>query len=227
MPDRSAPRRGSRGGRRARRSRARRPAAARVSASRRTWEAYPRPPAPADAAARRRRGARPDRAGLSWTPAGGPDRPRCCRSSSHPARRPGRGPPGTSRAASGTPAPPDRAPADPRTRPAAAEARIPGSSRSTAWTGTGFAATLDRVRINVLGPVELVAHGVAVRLPPKQRALVAALALAPGKVVPRERLVSAVWDGRPPASAGTKMHSYVSSLRKAIGQPDAPAGPLF
>jgi DNA-binding SARP family transcriptional activator len=83
------------------------------------------------------------------------------------------------------------------------------------------------VRINLLGPVELLAHGVPVQLQPKPRALVAALALAPGKVVPHERLVSAVWGGRPPASVATKMHSYISLLRKAIGQRDVTTGPLF
>ncbi|NJP89272.1 SARP family transcriptional regulator [Nonomuraea sp. FMUSA5-5] len=53
--------------------------------------------------------------------------------------------------------------------------------------------------------------------PAKHRALLAALLLSAGERVPVERLLSAVWDDRPPASAESVLRVYVSALRKSVG----------
>ncbi|WP_264372872.1 AfsR/SARP family transcriptional regulator [Nonomuraea phyllanthi] len=74
----------------------------------------------------------------------------------------------------------------------------------------------DRVnpRFGVLGPLRLEA-GQAPG-PAKHRTLLAALLLEAGRPVPVERLVSVVWDDRPPASAGPVLRVYVSALRKVV-----------
>jgi DNA-binding SARP family transcriptional activator len=67
------------------------------------------------------------------------------------------------------------------------------------------------IRFRVLGPVE------PAELPGgKPRALLARLVLEPGRVVPAETLVDALWR-EPPASAHKVVQVYVSQLRKALG----------
>jgi DNA-binding SARP family transcriptional activator len=74
------------------------------------------------------------------------------------------------------------------------------------------------VRIEVLGPIQVTADGQIIQLAgQRQRALLAALTLEFGKVVPVERLVDVLWDADPPASARAKILAHVSSLRHAIG----------
>ncbi|MGR6923640.1 BTAD domain-containing putative transcriptional regulator [[Actinomadura] parvosata] len=53
--------------------------------------------------------------------------------------------------------------------------------------------------------------------PAKHRALLAALLLSAGERVPVERLLAAVWDDQPPASAESVLRVYVSALRKSVG----------
>jgi DNA-binding SARP family transcriptional activator/basic membrane lipoprotein Med (substrate-binding protein (PBP1-ABC) superfamily) len=50
----------------------------------------------------------------------------------------------------------------------------------------------------------------------KQRAVLAALLLRAGNVVPDERLVDAVWGENPPASAAHTLEAYVSRLRRVL-----------
>lgn len=86
-----------------------------------------------------------------------------------------------------------------------------------------------RVTLRVLGPIEISAGGRNVKLAgPKQRALVAVLALDFGKVVSVAQLVDVLWESSPPASARSKIQGHVSAVRQAIGQsgPDAD-GPLM
>jgi predicted ATPase/DNA-binding SARP family transcriptional activator len=52
---------------------------------------------------------------------------------------------------------------------------------------------------------------------PKQRAVLAELLLHGGGVVPRERLVDAVWGEEPPESARASLQVYVHGLRRAVG----------
>lgn len=70
----------------------------------------------------------------------------------------------------------------------------------------------------ILGALDVLVDGgsVAPRRP-KRRALLAALLLGRGQVVPREVLVEALWSGEPPQTAQTALHGHVSALRKALG----------
>ncbi|MFD4869337.1 BTAD domain-containing putative transcriptional regulator [Streptomyces sp. NPDC058412] len=49
------------------------------------------------------------------------------------------------------------------------------------------------------------------------RALLTALALRPGRVVPTALLVAEVWDGAPPADAPAALQALVARLRRAVG----------
>ncbi|MFD9475614.1 MULTISPECIES: BTAD domain-containing putative transcriptional regulator [Streptomyces] len=51
------------------------------------------------------------------------------------------------------------------------------------------------------------------------RALLTALALRPGRVVPARLLVAEVWDGAPPADAVAALQALVARLRRALGHP--------
>ncbi|MFD1319839.1 BTAD domain-containing putative transcriptional regulator [Micromonospora sonneratiae] len=52
--------------------------------------------------------------------------------------------------------------------------------------------------------------------PPKQQALLILFLLRPNRVVAADWLIDALWDGRPPASAGMTLRSYVAGLRRAV-----------
>ncbi|WP_157382852.1 AfsR/SARP family transcriptional regulator [Nonomuraea coxensis] len=69
-------------------------------------------------------------------------------------------------------------------------------------------------RFGVLGPLR-VPDGPAPG-PAKHRTLLAALLLAAPEPVPAGRLMAAVWDDRPPASAESVLRVYVSALRKLV-----------
>ncbi|MEV7536574.1 AfsR/SARP family transcriptional regulator [Streptomyces hydrogenans] len=77
------------------------------------------------------------------------------------------------------------------------------------------------MRFAVLGPLAVTDERGAELTPgsPKLRTLLAALLLAPNRVVPLDRLEDAVWDGRPPASARASLHNHVARLRRALGDP--------
>ncbi|MGV9777065.1 BTAD domain-containing putative transcriptional regulator [Streptosporangium sp. NPDC003464] len=55
----------------------------------------------------------------------------------------------------------------------------------------------------------------------KQRALVAMLALEPGRVVSLDRLIDELWTGEPPAGATRTLQAYIAHLRKVL-EPDRP-----
>ena len=70
----------------------------------------------------------------------------------------------------------------------------------------------------MLGPVQAVSDQGPLPLGgPKPRALLAELLLERGRLVPRERLVDALWGERPPASAHASLQVYVHGLRRALG----------
>ena len=74
------------------------------------------------------------------------------------------------------------------------------------------------VEIRLLGPVELKVDGRIVPLGgPRQRALLALLALRVGQTVPADELVEELWSGEPPDRADTTLRSYVSRLRQSLG----------
>jgi DNA-binding SARP family transcriptional activator len=72
--------------------------------------------------------------------------------------------------------------------------------------------------IRLLGPVGAERGGEPVALGgPRQRAVLARLALVAGQVVTVDRLIDDVWAGEPPATAVNTLQSYVSLLRRALG----------
>jgi DNA-binding SARP family transcriptional activator len=82
------------------------------------------------------------------------------------------------------------------------------------------------LRVGILGPLEVWVGDVEVPLgSAKLRALLAALALQANQVVSTPRLLSALWDGPPPASAAKNLHTYVHRMRQSLSA-DPAAGPL-
>src|SRR5262249_10506318 len=75
------------------------------------------------------------------------------------------------------------------------------------------------VAVRVLGPMECDVDGVPVDLGrPQQRGLLALVALRPGEVVPTASIVDALWPDAPPATATNIVQTYVSRLRKLLGE---------
>jgi predicted ATPase len=71
--------------------------------------------------------------------------------------------------------------------------------------------------LRLLGPVQAARSGREVALGgPRQRAVLALLALDVDRVVPTGRLIDEVWRGRPPPGAAKTLRSYVSRLRSAL-----------
>jgi DNA-binding SARP family transcriptional activator/basic membrane lipoprotein Med (substrate-binding protein (PBP1-ABC) superfamily) len=78
--------------------------------------------------------------------------------------------------------------------------------------------------LRVLGPLEAKAGDAAVELGGrKQQAVLAALLLRAGEVVPDDRLIDDVWGEQPPAAVGHSLEAYVSNLRRVL----APYGIVF
>lgn len=77
---------------------------------------------------------------------------------------------------------------------------------------------MSTVDVRLLGHLEVAHLGDPVPLGgPKQRTVLALLLLRPGELVTTDRLVTELWGDDPPASARRTLHSYVSNLRKALG----------
>ena len=77
------------------------------------------------------------------------------------------------------------------------------------------------VDIRVLGPVAAFRDDEAAALGgPRQRAVLARLALVAGQVVTADRLIDDVWSGDPPPTATNTLQSYVSLLRRSLGAAD-------
>ena len=88
---------------------------------------------------------------------------------------------------------------------------------------------MGNVQIGMLGPLEIkTEEGGSIAVPgARLRALLIALALEPGRVVPKATLVDWIWGEHPPADAANALQRLVSRLRKALpdgsveGQPAA------
>lgn len=77
------------------------------------------------------------------------------------------------------------------------------------------------MELRVLGPVEASVDGTPINLgAPRQRCVLAVLALEPNRVIPVERLIDAIWDTEAPPAAKTSIQAYISRLRRAF----APVG---
>jgi YVTN family beta-propeller protein len=74
------------------------------------------------------------------------------------------------------------------------------------------------MEFRILGPLEVVEDGrpVSIRRG-KEQALLAYLLLHANEVVPRGRLIDALWDERPPPTASKILQNAVSHLRKELG----------
>jgi DNA-binding SARP family transcriptional activator/tetratricopeptide (TPR) repeat protein/DNA-binding XRE family transcriptional regulator len=82
------------------------------------------------------------------------------------------------------------------------------------------------VWIGVLGPLVVWRAEVRAGLgAERQKAVLALLALQPGSVVTREKIIDAIWGERPPPGAANMIQSYVSRLREAVGQGGTRAAP--
>jgi DNA-binding SARP family transcriptional activator len=69
----------------------------------------------------------------------------------------------------------------------------------------------------LLGPFEVVSDGRALRLGgPRQRAVLALLAIHAGDVVSTDRIADEIWSGKPPQSAVQTIHAYISRLRGVL-----------
>ncbi len=72
--------------------------------------------------------------------------------------------------------------------------------------------------VGVLGPLLVRDGGEPVPVPaPKQRVILAALALRAGQVASYDELAEIVWDGAPPAGARVAIRNYVKRLRQILG----------
>jgi YVTN family beta-propeller protein len=85
------------------------------------------------------------------------------------------------------------------------------------------------MEFRILGPLAVCDEGRELSLGgARQRALLAILILHANEVVSTDRLIDALWEDRPPATAGKVVQVYVSQLRKALraGRSDARDGAL-
>ena len=72
--------------------------------------------------------------------------------------------------------------------------------------------------IRILGPLSATAGGQPIALGGRRTQIIlAVLALESNRVVPRDRLIKAVWDDDPPATARSQLQICVSTLRRAFG----------
>ncbi|HVK22231.1 MAG TPA: BTAD domain-containing putative transcriptional regulator [Actinokineospora sp.] len=77
--------------------------------------------------------------------------------------------------------------------------------------------------LRVLGPIEVIGPaGPAALVGGRQRAVLAALALHPGTMLPFTRLVDALWGEEPPRTAVKTLHSHVARIRQALAAAGLP-----
>src|SRR5262245_7170764 len=87
-------------------------------------------------------------------------------------------------------------------------------------TVADVAGAPDGAWISLLGGVSATVRGRPVDLGgPKQRAVLALLALDAGRVVSVDRLVEGLWGDRPPEQASVSVRSYASNLRRILDVP--------
>ena len=91
----------------------------------------------------------------------------------------------------------------------------PVSAPLTRPDGGAHTAAVGRLGIGVLGP--LTVDGNAGGLAPRDRVVLAALALRPGEVVSAETLADALWGGQPPTSWKKVVPGCVMRLRRVVG----------
>ncbi len=84
--------------------------------------------------------------------------------------------------------------------------------------GTGRDQGSGSVRFGLLGPLKVSREGVEVTpRASKQRLLLVALLMEPGRPVTTDRLVAALWNGGAPPTARASLGNQVHGLRRALG----------
>src|SRR4051794_6179977 len=82
--------------------------------------------------------------------------------------------------------------------------------------------------LRLLGPVEL--RGADDRRyplgPPRQRCVMAVLAMTPGRLVPVETLIARVWRDEPTSDMRDAVYTYVSRLRRTLRQAEEGSTPV-
>ncbi|WP_458246975.1 AfsR/SARP family transcriptional regulator [Streptomyces sp. MAI_2237] len=84
------------------------------------------------------------------------------------------------------------------------------------------------MELRILGPVEIYDDRTGTAWVPtgaKQRALLGALTVKAGQVVPVDRLVDELWAERPPAGAANALQAHIARLRRLLPPPPPPAAP--
>jgi DNA-binding SARP family transcriptional activator len=78
--------------------------------------------------------------------------------------------------------------------------------------------TDNEIGFGVLGPLQMTVGGAAVPLgTPKQRAVLAVLVMNRNRPVGIDSLITAAWEQWPPSEARASLHSYISNLRRLLG----------
>ncbi|GAA1988753.1 AfsR/SARP family transcriptional regulator [Kitasatospora viridis] len=74
------------------------------------------------------------------------------------------------------------------------------------------------MRISLLGPIAVQTDEGRPVTPtaPKRRALLSALALETGRLVPTSLLLDTVWEGKPPPTARAALHGHIAELRRLL-----------
>lgn len=98
----------------------------------------------------------------------------------------------------------------------------PGAVHSPGLTGPD-SSPAPGLRIRLLGPLTAShAAGQDIRLgPPRQRAVLALLALSANNLVRREQIIDVLWDDEPPRTATDLVQAYISRLRRALAPAQA------
>ena len=79
-------------------------------------------------------------------------------------------------------------------------------------------ARMNTIGFGVLGPLQVTVGGAAVPLgTPKQRAVLAVLVMNRNRPVGIDSLITAAWEQWPPSEARASLHSYISNLRRLLG----------
>lgn len=79
--------------------------------------------------------------------------------------------------------------------------------------------TEREIQFGVLGPLQMSVGDSRIAVgTPKQRAVLAMLIANPNRAVSAADLITAIWDGEPPAAARISLSSYVSNLRRIMAQ---------
>jgi DNA-binding SARP family transcriptional activator len=78
-------------------------------------------------------------------------------------------------------------------------------------------ATTRALRVGLLGEIEVHVRGEEIALgPPRQRAVLAVLAVRANQTVSREELIDGIWGDAAPASVDGSVHTYIHGLRRAL-----------